>query len=597
VKLPPLLRFSLKVNWSGGQESRLSPEWKSPDVPPVEPQALAMERITDGEFKILEALLLLRNTDTTPIALGLANPLLKHSETRGAAHEILGRSHAQLQIRTAAMEHFKTLLKEEKEGPRVKRVLNSSMQSLKNNDYEDAQILSPFVQKLGLTDTEIGNLPLALARSYMEQKDLQKAWDSLSRVPVESQQAPEARFLRAMIHYRSNDVPEARKELESLLLAADKIPKDLKSLSSATLAQIYFQQGLYKQAFETYRRVEQEHPIWMETLVESAWSQILNKDYEGAAGNMFSLHTAYFQGAYKPESYIVRTVSYLQLCQFGDAQAVLKDFLRKYKFAQKQLEAYKQQNPNHLEVIREFLKAGTPKKFAGLPRSLLVEIARDTKFIELQKRLNEIEEDSSRISKLTGQLDTLDQQFLQALNKFTKLLQDLEVHMKKLDNPAKREALLAEKQNHEKHILKNALLRKILADAKQGVLNEEQALLPFWSNRKDGFKKQQNVVLQNSFADLEKDLSHWLDQSELLFYEIHNGAGEHLRYQMASTDGKRAPTNAPKDFKKDDKDLKWDFDGEIWEDEVGHYRSSLKNVCPENETAGATSMANTTEGN
>jgi hypothetical protein len=27
------------------------------------------------------------------------------------------------------------------------------------------------------------------------------------------------------------------------------------------------------------------------------------------------------------------------------------------------------------------------------------------------------------------------------------------------------------------------------------------------------------------------------------------------------------------------KALNWDFKGEIWEDELGHYRSSLKNVC------------------
>jgi hypothetical protein len=87
-----------------------------------------------------------------------------------------------------------------------------------------------------------------------------------------------------------------------------------------------------------------------------------------------------------------------------------------------------------------------------------------------------------------------------------------------------------------------------------------------------------------SFQNLEKDLTHWLDQSELLFYEIHNGAGEHLRYQMASTDETRSPASVEiAKFKKEDLDQQWAFDGEIWEDEVGHYRSSLKNVCPEDE--------------
>ncbi len=606
IKLPPLLRFSLKVSWSGANDTLLSPEWTSPSVAVTDPKALAMETITDGEFKILEALLLLKNQETTPLAVGLANPLLKYSETRSAAHEILGRSHLSLKIRTAALEHFNDLLKTEKDSPRAKRAIASALGVLQANDYEESQFLTPYTQRLNVPDTDLANLPLAQARAALDQKQLQKAWDALSHVPADSAQSWESRFLRGMIHYRSNDVPEAKKELEALIQLRDKMPKDLKSLTAATLAQIYFQQGNYKQAFETYRLVDQEHPIWLETLVESAWSQILNQDYEGAAGNMFSLHTTYFKGAYKPESYIVRTVSYLQLCQFGDALSVLKDFLRKYKFAQKQVQAYKKQNPNHLEIVREFLKAGMPKKFAGLPRSLLVEIARDSKFIELQKKLNEIEEDSTKLTQLTPKLDELDQQFLQAQNKYVKLLQDLEGYLKKADNPTKKEALLAEKVSHEKHIQKFALLRKIILDAKAGVIAEDKSFAPFWLARKNGIKSQQNVVLQGSFQSLEKDLTHWLDQSELLFYEIHNGAGEHLRYQMASTDETRAPASAEvAKFKKEDMDQQWAFDGEIWEDEVGHYRSSLKNVCPEEgktrvgegKAAPTSSVANTDDHN
>jgi len=33
------------------------------------------------------------------------------------------------------------------------------------------------------------------------------------------------------------------------------------------------------------------------------------------------------------------------------------------------------------------------------------------------------------------------------------------------------------------------------------------------------------------------------------------------------------------------KSFNWKFKGEIWEDEIGHYRSSLKNVCPSDSVA------------
>jgi hypothetical protein len=34
---------------------------------------------------------------------------------------------------------------------------------------------------------------------------------------------------------------------------------------------------------------------------------------------------------------------------------------------------------------------------------------------------------------------------------------------------------------------------------------------------------------------------------------------------------------------KTDKNFNWDFRGEVWEDEIGHFRSSLENVCPKDE--------------
>ncbi len=608
AKLTPLQRYTLKSLWLGQKDARLSPEWTLPNTPAADPSVVSAAIVSDGEFKILESLLLLKSKDTTPLSAGIAYPLLKQAETKDAAHEILGRGMSQLNIRTASQEHFKELLKSDKDTMRAKRGLQFALNNVRTTDYEDASFFSPYALKLNLEDKDLKNLPLTVARLALEKKDLQVAWNSLTRVPADSEQAGEARFMTAQIYYRTNDVDSAKKELETLLqqLQTNQIKaqnaKNLKSLTAATLGQIYFQKGMYKEALDAYRSVDQEHPLWLETLVESAWSQILLKDYEGAAGNMFSLHTNYFQGAYKPESYIVRTVGYLQLCQFGDAKSVLQSFLAKYKYAQKQLENYSKQNPNHLDVVRDFLKAGTPKTFAGLPRSLLVEIARDPKFIELQKKVNEIEEDAANLEKLPSMLNELDQKFHQAQLKYTQLLQELEGHLKASNNAAKRDSLLAQKKDFERNINKNILLRKIVLEAKEGLVSEVAYFNPIWTDKKTKLKSFQNNILQISYQNLAKDLEHWLDQSELLFYEIHNGAGEHLRYQMASNSKANSRTPASeklKQIKKEDKDQLWSFDGEIWEDEVGHYRSSLKNVCPENEaqTSKGGSIANTTEGN
>lgn len=591
VKLSPLVRHTLRIQWIGVTDPRLSPQWSAPSFLEIDLKPRSMDSFTDGEFRILESLVLLKSTETTPIAAGLANLLLNSKETRSAAHEILGTGFAQLNIRTASQEHYKKVLTLEKESPRAQRSLINALKSLKPNDYADAQILSNHTKKIKLEDKDLKALPLSLAREFIQKKDLDSAWNTLARVPNNSEQANEASFLKAMIMYRSNNVNEARTELESLLQKFQQIQgsktdnKELKSLTASTLGQIYFQQGEYKKAFETYRQIDQEHPLWLESLVESAWSQILMKDFEGAAGNMFSLHTTYFKGAYKPESYIVRTVSYLQLCQYGDALSVLKDFLRKYKYAQNQIQSYKKANASHLDVVRDFLKAGSPKSFMGLPRSLLVEIARDPKFIELQRQLNEIEDDALKMNQLMAKVEVVDQKFLQSQKKYSQLLKDLETHIAQSNNLNKKESLIAEKNGFERHLKRLSLLRQILQESKKGLSAEVASFAPIWNQSKNNLKSGQNKALQTSFQNLETDLAHWLDQSELLYYEIHNGAGEHLRYQMATASPKKDSRSPASAFKKDDKSLQWAFDGEIWEDEVGHYRSSLKNVCPEDNAA------------
>ena len=83
-------------------------------------------------------------------------------------------------------------------------------------------------------------------------------------------------------------------------------------------------------------------------------------------------------------------------------------------------------------------------------------------------------------------------------------------------------------------------------------------------------------VLANRLLKMRVELARMLENNELLRYEVFSGSGENIRYQVAGGEvANRIPANViPKS-----KSLHWDFDGEYWEDEIGHYRSGLKNNC------------------
>jgi hypothetical protein len=90
-------------------------------------------------------------------------------------------------------------------------------------------------------------------------------------------------------------------------------------------------------------------------------------------------------------------------------------------------------------------------------------------------------------------------------------------------------------------------------------------------------KKKLETTVANRITKIRTDLSRFMDNNELLRYEVFAASGENIRFQVAGGEkSNRIPATAiPKS-----KSLQWDFDGEYWEDEIGHYRSSLKNNCP-----------------
>ena len=114
--------------------------------------------------------------------------------------------------------------------------------------------------------------------------------------------------------------------------------------------------------------------------------------------------------------------------------------------------------------------------------------------------------------------------------------------------------------------------------------NEAQAALPGYrkdviggaDTRLTTMRSSMEKILSTRLLRMKTDLARYVDNNELLRYEVFAGSGENIRYQVSggATANRVAASVIPKS-----KSLQWDFDGEYWEDEIGHYRSGLKNNC------------------
>jgi hypothetical protein len=344
---------------------------------------------------------------------------------------------------------------------------------------------------------------------------------------------------------------------------------EFKSIVALTKARLEFQKAQYKDAFQSYMGVSKNNPLWLQAMVEQAWSQVLSQDYEGAAGNMFTLHTDFFKNAFAPESYIARAVGYLNLCQYGDGAKVVISFNQRYQPMKDMLDQYFEKNKDEMSfynTIKNFFKNPQSKVIDGLHRNFIYELVKHPSFTNIQGRVNLLEDEISKFNNISLDLIQTERSLLQKqseieakINKPGKLSKEELTSLKSNVDIIKVEYQLAKRVRNSMKGLRTLAITRI-------------------ENEKTEMKRKAAQAIKKRFSEMYNSLTKSLDQSEVLRYELYSGAGEHLRYQMAGgeiTDQQREALKV-----KDGKALKWDFKGEVWEDELGHFRSSLKNVCP-----------------
>lgn len=583
---PP--RDLLKLVAAPNPQNTKVPEYPAvptPEARETNPQPKNIIVLSDSDKKLLQALIFLDIHKNYELAMGLFADLLKEKKHIWQATYLMGLTASGLKLHTESEHHMLTLVRKDNK-EYIKHALTHLVNTMKTTEQSLALEIEGDVDRFNIENDQMGGYPISLAKGHMDNKNLSKALAALDQLPEKSPYKLEGQFLKALIEYRSNQINDAIKTLSQLVpqLEQTTYDWDLKSLAAMTLARLYFQKNLYKEAFANYLKLEKNHPLWLQSLVEQSWTQILSGDHEGAAGNMFSLHTDFFKGAYQPESYVVRTVGYLNLCQFGDALAVLREFHRKYTYVYTRVQDYQKQHKNELdyyETVKSFLKMPSQREIDGLPRSLVVEMARHPDFLAFQREINELEDESIRYVDVSKTILEQEKKFAQLIEATKEKIRDLQ---EKVSKTKHEETLVKQKQDLEyqkRRLISFELQYQVAKRARNSVKEVRESALARIEKMKTGIRAKGSKILKVRLANVEKELKGLIDQQDLLQYEIFSGAGEHIRYQMA---GGEIEGKGKVELKPDEgKSMKWGFKGEIWEDEIGHYRSSLKNVCPKEE--------------
>lgn len=410
---------------------------------------------------------------------------------------------------------------------------------------------------------------------FAAQKIFDEAMKDFSQVGPKSPLYGQRVYQESLILYRQGKLGLA---LQALREVFEKHPDafkgndDLKTRAALLWGRLAFQSREFKQAFTAYQSVPKNSPQFPEAMMEQALTQVMYQDYEGAAGNMFTLHTDFFKKSYAPESYLIRTVGYLNLCQYADAHKVVQDLQRKYKPILDAVEKY-QKSANasaDYDLIRKFAKNPGAPEVNGIPRPFLFAWTQDTGFERHQERVNQIEDEIANFGDLNVKTIKAERDLAARI---------ISVSQKLNKATADKDKVNSGKLQAELDYIK--IEHRMLGESRKSLQGIREAYFEQMDELKGERKKLAADSLAGRRSAMLKQLRHIIDQSDILLYEIYSGAGDHMRYENAGGKVEETKSAQLKGIKENE--VKWKYKGEIWEDELGHFRSSLTNVCTKDD--------------
>ncbi len=453
------------------------------------------------------------------------------------------------------------------------------------------------------------NVDFVLARYEDENGEFEKAVETASAVTQKSPYYADAQYLRAIGLYASKRVKKAESVLVRLrtwMRRTGYHSNNLEGLIAMNLGRMYFMQGRYQLAENEYMKVPKNNPLWIEALIEQGWSQLDLGDNSGAIGNMYSLQSPFFKLVYKPESWVVRTIGYIDICQYGDAYHALSLMEKRYRTWQSDVQNYLADRKDPLayyDTIKKYVRTGkSENNVDGLPYQVIRYIASRRGFLNDQNAVNNLINEANQYSYVYKIL-LRDQAGLtfrthRTEGRLLKLKSEIASVRRFPQNMKYLNEWLAESKI-EKHLLQRQEFEgQLYEQARRGYLKMQSMALAQIQRHKMHLVYNAGRNLVAELQGINHQLTQIFSGNEFLRYEIFAGSGQNIRYQVsggAVQGAERIPASI-----KPDKTLRWHFEGEYWKDEIGYYRSMLPDVCAKNARsnpalAGAANAASKSE--
>jgi hypothetical protein len=347
-----------------------------------------------------------------------------------------------------------------------------------------------------------------------------EALSLLRTVPVSSSRYFSAQYKAYLISLRAGQVDRALTIAQQMLSQART--RSDRELLVLALGRAAYQKKDFDRAIAFYSSIPRDSQHWPQSLFELSWAQLRAARFRSVIGTMQTLHSPFFAEEYLPETFIVRSIVYLYICRFDEAEKTLDVFEKQQgAVARAAINFYNNHGQNLDRLWDELSKA--------------------------QKALAQNQLDRSYQGSLpfpVAKLILRDGQAMRYLQLHRYLAQELQ-QAQGLQGPLGNYA-------------KKALMKR----------------RKYVENKLANLAKNQLSSLVNQWRELS-------EQAGFIRYEIINGKKEILKSKIAGkeTEGTEIDSDIKRDFYIAAGYEYWPVDQEVWLDELGNYHFMGQQQC------------------
>jgi len=363
-----------------------------------------------------------------------------------------------------------------------------------------------------------------LGEIKLRQRDFAGAAQLFGRVSYGSSYYFQALYSKGLAELEANQPSLAIGTFTKMLDARRKAPvTDTNRVAAQMgLARALYQKQDWEAAIEAYSQVPRDTLMWHDAVFEQSWAMLRAARFRSALSNFQTLHSAYYEDFYMPESLLLRAIVYLYICKYDEMEKVLSLFEKTYGPVRSKigdfLKSTNEAGAYYAEVEKAHVMKTTDKNAnLRLP------------YIVLRNVL-----DQGDVKRSMHYLDKLNQERARVES-----------------NPAFRSSPLG------------------------------QYALKILANRSRNAKFAVGDMVKAHLQNMRVELRDLYEQAGFIRYEMINGRKESIKKRIAGKDigGEQIDENVDRQFYIQNGYEYYPFQGEYWLDEVGNYHYLGKQSC------------------